>query len=156
MKGIDVLIERQKAIYAAMWTDYTTVEYGRIFRNERDGKTTPEALSGTEYKNVEFDDTLDGILFFDVLPRRSVNLGSHIADVHIYFAVKLDKLYPSVTERATEYLINDVLLNTFDFKVNAIITGKEAFDTWGSKPEDNMQPFFLLRIETSVKYKMTC
>lgn len=156
MKGIDVPISKQVNIFEEMWRGKNTVVYGRVFRNERDGQEIPEALSGSEYSEVLIDDTKDGICFFDVRPARIFIGGNYQADVDIYFAVNLDKLYPDVTERATEYLLDDVLSNLFKFQVITITTGKEAFAGWGAKPEDNMQPFFLVRIETIIDYKQTC
>lgn len=156
MKGIDIPIQSQVDIFKDMWTGTDTKVYGRIFRNERDGNNVPEALDGNEYKEVLIDDTKDGICFFDVRPEREINGGSHTAVVDVYFAVNLSKLYPSVTERATEYMLNDILKHLQWLKPLRIVTGTESFATWDVKAEHNMQPFFLLRIETIVNYKITC
>jgi len=159
MKGIDVTIEKQRLIFAAnLWTSNICSWNGRCQVNYRDGKEVPECLnSGTNnYLDVILDDTKDVISFFDVLPQRTIGE----ADVDIYFAIRLDKLYPSVMERATEYVLSDVMLNlqlgqTFD--AENITEGYEAWKRWSNvKKEDNMQPFYLFKIKTKTQYSLTC
>jgi hypothetical protein len=158
LKGIDINIEKQRIAFATLWTVNTCSWNGRCQINYRKDKSVPECLNPgmNEYAEVLLDDTKDVISFFDLLPQRTRS----DADVDIYFAVKLDKIYPTVVERATEYVLNDIVLNlvmsgTFD--VINITEGYEAWQKWSNvKKEDNMQPFYLFKIKTKTQYSLTC
>jgi hypothetical protein len=159
MKGIDVQIARQITDFQTyLWASNICSWNGRCQINYRNDKQVPECLnSGTnEYQGVSLDDTKDVISFFDVLPQRTIKE----ADVDIYFAVKLNKLYPAVSERATEYVLNAVVLNIIQgcvFDVVSITEGYEAWKQWSDvKKEDNMQPFYLFKIKTKTQYSLTC
>ena len=159
MKGIDVQIEKQRLIFTNyLWTSNICSWNGRCQTNFRDDKMVPECLNaGTNnYSDVTLDDSKDAICFFDVLPQRTITE----ADVDIYFAVNLAKLYPLIAERATEYVLSDVVLNLVQgqtFDVEKIIEGYEAWKQWSNvKKEDNMQPFYLFKIKTKTQYLLTC
>jgi hypothetical protein len=162
MKGIDIIIEKQRLMFAAyLWTGNNCSWYGRCQINYRNDKAVPEVLNaGTNnYTEVLFDDTRDAISFFDVLPDRTEDL----ATVDIYFAVKLSKLFPSITERATEWVLLDVIKRLHQGglfipdKTKSITDGYEAWKQWSMvKKEDNMQPFYLFKIKTNVQYVLTC
>jgi len=158
MKGIDIQIESlRKTFEDHLWLDFFNSFNGRCMRNYRD-KMIPEVLNpgSLNYNEVLLDDTKTSISFFDVLPERT----EQKATVHIYFAVNLSKLYPSVSERATEYALSDaiLLIRTHGlFTIEGITDGYESWSNWDKvKREDNMHPFYLFRIETTVEYKLTC
>ena len=159
MKGIDIQIEKQRLIFAAyLWTTNICSWNGRCQTNYRNDKAVPECLNaGTNnYTDITLDDTKDVISFFDVLPQRTIDK----AEIDIYFAVKLPTLYPSVTERATEYALNAVAMNLIlgqTFNIETITEGYEAWKNWSNvKKEDNMQPFYLFKIKTNTQYSLTC
>ena len=162
MKGIDIVIEKQRLMFAAyLWTGNNCSWYGRCQTNYRNDKAVPEVLNaGTNnYTEVLFDDTKDAISFFDVLPDRTEDL----AIIDIYFAVKLSKLFPSVTERASEWVLADVIKRLHQGglfipdKTKSITDGYEAWKQWSMvKKEDNMQPFYLFKVKTNVQYVLTC
>lgn len=158
MKGIDIQIEKQRLIFSTyVWLTNSCSWYGRCQVNHREGKDHPEVyVSGNEYRDVLLDDTKDAISFFNVLPERTINK----ATVDIYFAVNLKKLYPLITERATEYVLSEILewINKGNaFTVESITDGYEAWRTFGLvKKEDNMHPFYLFKIRTIVNYDLTC
>ena len=158
MKGIDVQIESLRSTFESLlWTAFNNSFNGRCMHNYREG-VIPEALNNDshEYKEVLLDDKLDSIVFFDVLPKRGI--GS--ADVNIYFAVNLSTIYPSVDERATEHALSDVAMvikRHANFEMTSITDGFESWKDWSMvKQEDNMQPFYLFRIETTVTYNLIC
>lgn len=158
MKGIDVPIESLKSTFENhLWVGFFNSFNGRCMRTYRE-KMIPEVLKSgtTNYSEVLLDDTKTSISFFDVLPDRT----EQKATVHIYFAVNLSKLYPSVSERATEYALSDAILLIRKhglFTIEGIMDGYESWSNWDKvKKEDNMQPFYLFRIETTVEYKLTC
>jgi hypothetical protein len=158
LKGIDINIEKQRTDFARLWTVNNCSWNGRCQINYRKDKAIPECLNpGTlEYAEVLLDDTKDVISFFDVLSQRTRS----DADIDIYFAVKLNKVYPNVVERATEYVLNDIVLNLVMagiFDVVNITEGYEAWQKWSNvKKEDNMQPFYLFKIKTKTQYSLTC
>lgn len=158
MKGIDVQIEKQRLLFSTyLWAANSCSWYGRCQVNYREDKAIPEVLtSGNEYRDVLLDDTKDAICFFKVLPERTLNE----ATVEIYFAVNLNKLYSSVTERATEYALSEAVEWTVKgglFKVDSIMDGFEAWRGFGMvKKEDNLQPFYLFKLKTIVNYVLTC
>jgi len=165
MIGIDYKIDVLKAVFdASLFTsvaDNTYTPYGRAFINNKEfDMTIPEVLiSGTnEYKPVKFDDKLDGISFMvvrnDVIGDTYVDMK---ADVDIYFAVNLNKLYPSVSERAVEYLHKDVLelLSDSEFEFVSYTQGYDAFSEFTNvKPSDNMQPYYLVKFTTRVEFQI--
>jgi hypothetical protein len=158
MRGIDVPIESLRSTFEdLLWIANRADFYGRCMRNYRDN-VTPEVLieDSKEYTEVLLDDTKDVISFFDVQPKRD----ERTASINIFFAVNLQSLYPTVPERATEYALQDVLMTIkrhAQFTVTGITEGYEAWKEWDKvKKEDNMHPFYLFRIETTVEYSLTC
>lgn len=160
MKGIDVEIKRMTDwLTAKLWTDKTVAINGRIFRNQKNGETIPEKyVSGIDYQDVLLDDTKDAIIFFDVQPNETFD-GNFNSDVWVCFAVNLSKLYSSVTtERATEYAHEDaVKWIQKRWTITGLVRGFPAFSEYSRvKESDNFHPFYLFRINTTVKYKKIC
>lgn len=165
MIGIDYKISVLQADFAsnlfASVTGHTYTSYGRAFVNRKEfDSVIPEIQlpSSNEYVPVKFNDKLDGLSFMvvgnDVVVISSVDL---LADVDIYFAVNLRKLYPTVTERAVEYLHRDVLdiLSTSEFELESYTQGFDAYSEFTNvKSSDNMQPFYLVRFKTKVEFQV--
>jgi len=102
---------------------------------------------------------VDSTCFFDVQPTEEYD-NRFIADVWICFAINLKKLYPSITERATEYAHEDVLKiikKYSSFKPTGLVRGLDAFSEYNLvKETDNMNQFYLFRINTEIKYPQNC
>ena len=155
MIGIDSIIETLRLQFVSkLWTSYPTYSAkGRAFLNVRDGRIVPEVLvTGNEYQEVMLDDTLPAHSFFVVGDVYNVDRSAVSCDVDIYFAVNLKTVYPSVTERAVEYVHRDILkeLNYGIFKTTKITTGREAFKEFDVAIGDNMQPFYLVKFSTVI------
>ena len=168
MIGIDAKIDALNTTFnTKLFTaiiDNTYDSKGRAFVNLRDGLPIPEiqTKSTTEYLDVLLNDGIDGLSFFVVDSHRDnlTNYGSiYTTKVTIYFAVNLDVLYPSISERATEYLHRDVLryIKGSEFLVESVITGLDAFSDFDFvKPGDNMEPFYLVAFNTKIEYNIKC
>jgi len=162
--GVDYKIDILKTAFNAdLFTGIagnTYTAYGRAYVNERDGQSIPEiqTASTTEYVDILIDTKVDGLSFMVV--DDTIDMLSQldcVASVDVYFAVNLDILYPTVTERATEYLHRDValLLNDSEFDIEKIVTGREAFKAFDLiKEGDNLEPFYLVKFETTVEYQL--
>lgn len=161
-KGVDIQIERLRGYMAAkLFTSNSCDWFGRVFRNQRNDETIPERyVSGIDYQSVLLNDNKDLTCFFDVQPSEDYDNG-FTSDVWICFSVNLAKLYPTVTtERATEYLHED-LIKTIKriggWEVTGLVRGLPAFSEYSRvKPEHDKQPYYLMRINTKVKYPLNC
>jgi len=163
MIGVDVKIEELRKVFEDyLWTTTSYISYGRAFVIKRMGEKTPNIYleNNLDYQDVLINDRVDAGSFFIVRPDRPPlgnSFSDYNAEVDIYFSVKLDKTYTAVTERAVEYVHRDVinLISGSDFKNPKIVTGDKAFSDFGFvKIGDNMQPFYLVKFETSVDYKL--
>lgn len=170
MIGLDAEIERLRAaLKTKLFPDVvsnTYASFGRAFIVEKDDVKTPKLqIAGTlKYQDVLPDRKIDGHSFF--LPEPDLEpLGGMMvkATVGIYFAVSLKKLYPSVSERAVEYLKRDVVIIIEDYgfilkkEVGGIVEGSKAFEEFvDTKITDNMQPHYLVKFNTEVEYNLKC
>jgi len=163
-KGIDIQIERlQDRFKDKLWTSVSSTNkdyFGRIYRNERDGDVIPQRfVSGNDYKDVLLNDKKAVTCFFDVQPEESYEFQFN-ANVWILFAVNLKTLYPSITDRATEYVHEDVvreIKKIGGWNVTGLVRGLPAFADYSLvKDSDDMQPFYLVRINCEVKYPLNC
>ncbi|MBC8321136.1 MAG: hypothetical protein H8E34_10470 [Bacteroidetes bacterium] len=162
--GIDYHIDiLTTAFNADLFTDIvgnTYTAYGRAYINEHEGQKKPEVqtASSTEYVDVMIDTAVDGISFCVVDNKiNALSQLDYMATVNVYFAVNLDILYPTVTERATEYLHRDVgqSLNDSNFEIISITTGLEAFADFDFiKESDNLEPFYLAKFECQLEYQL--
>ena len=158
MVGIDVPIEKQRQLFEdKLFKGSSYVAYHRAFINVRDGRNVPEIhVSGTnEYQEVLLNDKIDGHSFFVVRPTVPVLEDMMTAKVDIYFALNLDKLYSTVSERAVEYAHRDIhaLLKRGRFVVVEIVTGLQAFDDFRVDLKDNMEPYYLVKYGTEIAYQ---
>lgn len=163
MKGIDIPIEQLNNILNEyLWVDKGYVAYGRVFPNVSKEGIKPEIMiEGTrQYVEKLPDSSTAGHSFVYVRPEREVLNGSQTARVGIYFTVNLEKLYPEVKERATEYAHQDAIneIKSSDFKITGIVTGVDAFRDFAyvSQHLDDMQPFYLFRIDAEIVYNTNC
>ena len=160
MIGIDSKIEIAKARILNKLPKLTA--YGRAIVNERENGSIPEVLvDGTnQYKDVLLDSSIPGQFFFTVDNDETVVDGRiNTSTVNMYFAVNLVKLYPSVQERATEYLHRDIqnALKNTKFAVTGIVRNRESFSDFADeyvKIGDNMQPYYLCKFITEIEYNI--
>jgi len=161
MKGIDVSIERIRLELETKFQtlDSSFIAYGRTFRNERKKKSIPEIfVGGKEYQETLFNDKIAGHCFF--YHNSDINLQKDQfgkTDISIYFAVNLEKLYPLVDERATEYLHENIMqeIAKTPFKVSKIGTGFESWDKFKlSDSKDNLQPYYLCRVDLEIFFAL--
>lgn len=161
MKGIDIPIEKIRSkLESNLFTENDFTAYGRVFRLESYNKRpVPARYTGDrEYRDVLLDDFKDGICFFDVLPRRGAAMGYN-STVWICFALDLEKLFPGVGERATEYAHELVYnqLRTTILSDLVLITGLSAFRDYDLvDSNDNLQPYYLFRFEANLYYQDNC
>ena len=157
MLGVDKDIERARGILNANISGLTM--YGRAFRNYKVDKNIPSLyLSNNEYREILFEDN-ENLGFFYEMPNINVPVSGYgEAEIYVCFAVNLSELYPSVTERADQYLIRDVInsLDSTPFQPNRLVTGHEAFDLWDLEKLNNVHPYYLLRVECNLKYSFNC
>lgn len=163
MIGIDEPIERLRLMFeSSLWISNNNSFYGRCFRNLRDGKLFPEISENKNYLEVLLNDKKDSTVFFDVQPERSVIGDSDInSNVDIYFSINLKKIYPLLTRNeATETAYKDVvkLISASSFDFQGLETGFSSFDTWGYDDAsiDNMYPYHLFKINTTVIHNLNC
>ena len=169
LTGIDVPIAILRQSFADnLWTSVTGKEfYARVFTNlNKNKQLIGEVLqSGNEYKDVQFNDTLNMVSFFDVGDTVSnVDPDNQTTqDVGIVFAVKLTAIYSSISYRATEEVYRDVLnvisnTSTLEIVPNEIIRGLNAYGNLSTEGllQYNMQPWHTFRINTEMKLSFDC
>lgn len=169
LTGIDIPIAILRQSFADnLWTGVTNKYfYARVFSNlNENGQLIGEVLnSGNEYKDVQFDDTLNMLSFFDVGDTVSnVDPDNQTTqDVGIVFAVKLTEIYTSISYRATEEVYRDVLnvinaTSALEVIPNEIIRGLEAYGNLSTEGllQYNMQPWHTFRINTEMKLSFDC
>lgn len=156
--GVDVYIEPMKEMLQAdLWDGLSYTSYGRAFLNIKENFKIPEILiDGTnEYQEILFNDKLNATSFFYVHDERGYALNEFSVNVDVIFQVKLDKLYSTLTHRATEEALSDVerTLKGSVFKIKNIKTGLLAYENFTLRDlsEFNFQPNFLFKFETELK-----
>jgi len=160
-KGIDIPIDSLVDKFTdKLWVGNNNVFRGRIQRVLRDKETFPEYYDPTDkrYKDVLLNSKVDATVFFDVQSNEDYN-GRFNANVWICFSVNLKKLYPNISERATEYAHEDAIkiINKSSFKVTGLVRGLDAFSEYSLvKQTDNMNRFYLFRVEATIAYPQKC
>jgi hypothetical protein len=163
-KGIDILIDALVVKFISkLWVGETNVFKGRIQRvTDDNGDVRPKWFdpSSESYTDVLLQKSNASTSFFDVQSNEDYNGSQFIADVWICFAINLKTLYPAVSERATEYAHEDVLKiikKYSSFKPIGLVRELNAFSEYNLvKESDNMNQFYLFRINTTVKYPQKC
>ena len=160
-KGIDIPIEALVTKFTnKLWVGNNNVFRGRIQRVLRNGETFPEYYDSTEkrYKDVLLNSKVDSTVFFDVQPTEEY-ANQFRADAWICFSVNLKALYPSVSERATEYAHEAALkiIKKSSLKPVGLVRGLDAFSEYDLvKQTDNMNDFYLFRFNTTIVYPQNC
>jgi len=167
-KGVDVPIDELVGVFdSELWISNNCQFYGRIFRNEIINQQTGQKIivpeyyieNSDDYRDVLLDDSKDAIGFFDVVADNSII--PTVADVRVCFAVNLQKLYPAIGTRATEYAHESVYnilkgsIALFD-TASKLIRGADAFSDYGQSDatKHNMSPYYLFRFDVKLEYKL--
>ncbi len=169
LTGIDIPIAILRQTFADnLWTSVTGKEfYARVFGNlNKNNQLIGEVLySGNEYRDVQFNDTLSMVSFFDVGETvENVDPNSQTTqNVGIVFAVKLTEIYSNISYRATEEVYRDVLniindTSTLEIVPNEIIRGLNAYGNLSTEGllQYNMQPWHTFRVNTEMKLSFDC
>jgi hypothetical protein len=171
--GIDVSIQRlQTEIYNSLiekWglelTPDEYVCYGRCYRNKTKDGYIAENFTGVadKYEEVFFNSKKSAISFFGVSNNIKNNHLLFESDVHLVFMVDIKKLKPLITERADEYIHQDVVkifgnsIYGFEFKGIDFFIENCLKEYGGSLRDSRMQfvdmhPSHCFRINFSLKY----
>jgi len=160
-KGIDIPIDDLLTDFATyLWPTSVRAFYGRIFRNERNGKISPEVwITPNNYIEVLKDTSKDAQCFFDVQPNITMNTDIYTADIRLCFMVNLAKLYPTLLRtEATEQVLADVknLLMEGQFTINGVTTGITGFSDYDFGDDlqslADMSPHYLFRYNIQTTY----
>lgn len=160
-----IIQELQTELYnylVVKWGTDKIDAYGRVYKNEREGKTIPEvydtSLKG--YKEVFYNG--QSSLFFVDDDNHICEDNDHefTTDVKICFMVNLSDIKAS-TERADEDVKKDVVSffrdNDYHFDLKRYIKGVDNvlrdFDT-SKLNENDIQPLHVFAIETSFSYSV--
>lgn len=169
LTGIDVPIASLRDAFASrLWPDVANkTYYARVFKNlSKQNDIIGEVfISDKEYKEVQFDDRMDLVSFFDVSDEIE-NIGPSeqtTRNVGIVFAVNIPKIYPAIAYRATEELYRDVLYvinTTHSLSVTPIdiIGGLNAYGELSTERlvQFNMQPWHVFRVNTVMNIGYEC
>jgi hypothetical protein len=164
MMGIDAAIAEMNALFEEqLWPEVAGKKFfGRVFR-ERDENDNIRPLffnKGQDYRNVKFDDTTPVTCFYDCGDTVETDQQQHQRDVGIIFVVRLDKIYPSITdyrpEQEVEFDVRQILEQSpAVFNDNGTVYGMPAYNdfaTDGLKNVANLHPWFVFRINVKLSY----
>jgi len=162
-KGIDIPIDELLGYFNTyLWVGKVNSFYGRIQRNNINGKVYPQVLiTGTNsYKEVLKDSSKDAQCFFDVQPEPANAKDILTSDVWLCFMVNLSKLYPLLTRsEAQDQVQRDVieLLMSGQFEITGF-SGYEGFTgyDWGEdqtiQAKADMSPHYLFKYTLQATY----
>ena len=158
--GIDLRIDKlQNFLYNKLaWVNYES--YHRAYKNQKENSLIPEVYTANgDYKEVYFNDNYNATSFFLVDDNRTIEDVSATVGVSLIYQVKLDALYPSVSHRADEEVVNEVTnwinLNNKGFDLTNVITGiANVYSGLNLELPKNtdMSNFFVCRFDMNVKY----
>ncbi len=134
-KGIDIPIDALiTQLTAGLWTTNNCQFYGRVFRNEFNGKIQPlYYISAEESVDPLKDDRKDAQCFVDVMPVRKMYADVIEAEVRLLFMVNLSALYPGLSRtESIEQVMQDVTaeLMQSQFDLIQMVSGYTAFDDY--------------------------
>lgn len=165
MIGVDYKINVLKTLLQDFFDDLvedtTYLSYGRAVLNRKgENSVIPEVLTPNtnEYVPVKFNDRKDGQSFMLVdNDTDGISPIDMMGNVSLYFSVNLKKLYPTITERAGEYLIRDVMeiLAYSEFDFVSYTDTLDAFNEFTNvKNTYDYQPYYLVKFSTKVEFQI--
>ena len=161
--GIDKAIFRLQTLLDENLTWNDTNIYGRIYRNNIEGKFYPETwVDGNEYSQVFVNDNHAGLIGFYVKDVRTIGSGIMEADVEIIFTVDVTKIYDTELRDDEKALleVGQILVNasskgfTIDDSSNVKINNEKVFADFDREliTYRDMQPFFNFSICGELEY----
>lgn len=155
-KGIDILIDALIADFTSyLWTGNVNQFYGRIFRNELNGKIYPLYYLGSEGIDVLKDDRKDSQCFVEVMPTRKMFADIIEAECRVYFMVNLSMIYPllSRTDSIEEVMrdVKDIIFNS-EFNFVQLVSGVEAFKDFPDDAISDLSGQHLFRYDVRCNY----
>lgn len=143
------------------WKDYDS--YDRAYRNKKGDDKLPEVFCKGDYKEVLFNDneTVTSFILADEKRTFDVPSNQFTQGISIIFQANLTKLYPNVTHRPDEEMINEIqraLKKTcWGNRVTEVITGFEkVYDSlkvgYNGKEYDDMGDFCIVRFNFKMYY----
>lgn len=166
--GIDYVIDElqlklsDQLLYITDWAGYES--YHRAYKNKKNGDTVPEIyITDENHKDVLFDNKKKVSSFFLSEDERGydVNTGLFTQDISLIFQAQLNKIYPLVTTRADEEMIQDIILGInkagWKNRLKKITTGVDnvykSLDISGERKYlDDMGNRFVCRFDFNVQY----
>lgn len=156
--GIDKVIQRiQERLYDKL--GFSNIDgYGRIYPIEVKGNIIPSHfLSGTDYRDVLFNDKNNGNFFFNEDPvSTEVNSTQTESTIDIIFQLDVNQLNNGGNHRNDEEIratIREELKRTA-FKVDKITRGLKALEGFDHNLRDRKLLF--LRFSGKIRYQLNC
>ena len=140
------------------WTNYQS--YHRAYINETADGQTFEIEKDKDTPDSLFDDNFNATSFFVLGDTQPFSEGRYTATLAVIFQVKLDKLYPTITDhRPDEEARRDVLKILETEQKNIELTSIEmgirnvySEIGFGSQVYDDMSKFHVFRVNLEVNY----
>ncbi len=159
-KGIDAPIQALQT-YLSNNLSWLTHSFGRVVKNEtKKGTFLPEVYTGSnEYLQMLPDDNVNAMCFFDVDNHVDFDNRNSDANINIVFYINLSKCFTTLTHRADENAIVDILDTFISGRKGWEITGikkvaKEIFSAYNYEQSwlDDLQPYFVCSIECTLNF----
>jgi hypothetical protein len=163
--GVDIPIKELQSSFAnnlpTLWDTLLYYSFGRCYLKKVDAGNIPVIYTGgTHYYDILQDTTIDCHSFFNELPSTitRVNKFLYRSTVDIIFSVNLSKIKASLTHRADEEALKDVVYlieNDSNFEIQTIVKGLDAYSGffYGNFPVE-LEPMFLFKLTTQVIYTL--
>ena len=155
-KGVDIPIDALITdLTTYLWPNNITQFYGRVFRNEVNGKTYPLYYSNGEGIDVLKDDRKDAQCFVEVVPNRKMFADVIEAECRMFFMVNLSMIYPLLSRTdAIEEVMHDATILIFgsQFDFVQLVSGAEAFKDFPDDAISDLSGQHLFRFDLKCNY----
>ena len=159
-KGIDKPIQRFQQVFydkSVKAFDCDIVSYGRIYKDDKDGKISPQGYVGKgNYKDVLTDGTIKGLHFFFVEDEESEVIQKPCvskADVDIIvFVNDISKVRGDIEHYADEEIVTTFksFFSGYGLEIQSVIKGKKALDGFDTEQLRFRYPYFVFKIKTTI------
>jgi len=165
--GIDVPLQSiQERLFSKLLDKWSLDEsdyksYGRCYRNTKQEGYVPEMYvgEGKQYQDLFLDDNVSVTSFFGC-EKMPITNRAFKADVHLIFAVNLNKVGKNIEHRADEEVridVYQVISKLPSIEINDIIVGSEnvfrEYTAWKKLiPNRDMQPYHFFRLNFTLNY----
>lgn len=163
--GIDLNIQKlQTKLYnklSDLW-DCEVDAYGRVYvDNYKDGVKPLVYVGQGDYKELLFDDTINGVHFFFIVDdtvNKIQGKDLYEADVDIIFLINnIYSVKRDISHFADEEIKEDIrgIING-DFEIQSIVKGEDALDGFQTNKLSFIYPFYALKFSTKLRYNSKC